>query len=158
MLATIESLRTVSRRCLNDSDDMLRWLGRSLEDFLSHRCRSVDEALGLRFARGGVPWWREEAMRRRDAALRELAMRHLANLSVAAQARDIRMLAVRYAASAWRCDRDEKSMPPRYAGTPREWLWLAFVAGAPMPIGERQLRTILGGRSAPVGVGSAGGR
>jgi hypothetical protein len=34
-------------------------------------------------------------------------------------------------------------MPETYEGTPLEFLWRAFKSGAPMPIGERQLRRIL---------------
>jgi hypothetical protein len=34
-------------------------------------------------------------------------------------------------------------MPPAYAGTPKEFLWQAFQSGAPMPLGERQLRNIV---------------
>jgi len=143
MQGTIEHLREVCQRCLDNDDERLRWLGRSLNEFLAHRCRSVDEALGLRFARGGVPWWLEEAMRKRDAALRRLAARHFADLSVTAQARQIRVLCVRYAASSWRFDRRRGAMPPLYLGSINEWLWRAFSSGAPMPIGERQLRHIL---------------
>lgn len=143
MRETIENLRVVCRRCLDDHDARLRWLGRALDDFLKHRCRSVDEALGLRFARGGIPWWREEATRVRDAALRELAARHFAGLSVGAQARQIGTLSIRYSESAWRSDRSRAEMPARYAGSPREWLWRAFMSGAPMPLRERQLRKIL---------------
>jgi hypothetical protein len=150
MLNTIENLRAVCRRCLDDSDDQLRWLGHSLNEFLTHRCQSVDEALGLRFARGGVPWWREEAIRKRDAALRRMAARHFAGLPVTAQARQVRTATVRYAASGWRFDRDRSAMPPHYADSIHECLWQAFAAGAPMPIGERQLRHVL------AGLGSAG--
>jgi hypothetical protein len=145
MPTTIDRLRMACRRCLDDGDDQLVWLGRSLNEFLTQRCRSLDEALGLQVGRGGIPWWREEANRKRDAALRELAARHLLEHSVTAQARQVHVLSVRYAASAWRFDRDRPSMPPHYAGTPHEWLWLAFSSGAPMPIGERQLRNILPG-------------
>jgi hypothetical protein len=160
MSTTIDKLRTVCRRCLDDSDDQLRWLGRSLHEFLTHRCRSVDEALGLQTGRGGIPWWREEANRKRDAALRELAARHFSGLSVTAQARQVHVLAVRYAASRWRFDRTRTTMPPSYAGGTHEWLWLAFSSGAPMPIGERQLRNILppadsSGRKGRVSVGPA---
>jgi hypothetical protein len=145
MQSSIDNLRTISRKCLNHNDDQLRWLARSLNDFLSHRCRSVDQALGLRFARGGVSWWREEAIRQRDAALRELAARHVPAPSLSARARQVRALAVRYAASAWRFDRERPMMPAHYSGTAHEWLWRAFASGAPMPIGERQLRNILAG-------------
>jgi hypothetical protein len=143
MQATIDALRTITRKCLNNNDDQLRWLGRSLEDFLAHRCRSVDEALGLRFPRGGIPWWREDAIRKRDAALRELAAKHCRGSSVSALARGVRALSVRYAASAWRFDCRRRSMPAHYAGGDHECLWHAFSSGAPMPISERQLRNIL---------------
>lgn len=145
MQAIIESLRIISCKCLNNNDDQLRWLGRSLNEFLARRCRSVDEALGLQFSRGGIPWWREEAIRKRDAALRELTARHFADLSITAQARQVHLAAVRYAASAWRFDRNRAAMPPHYARGTHEWLWRAFSSGAPMPIGERQLRHILPG-------------
>jgi hypothetical protein len=46
-------------------------------------------------------------------------------------------------ASAWRIDRNYEDMPPAYAGTPKEFLWQAFQSGAPMPLGERQLRNIV---------------
>lgn len=72
MLASIEKLREISHRCLNDQPldaELSNWLGNSLQEFLEHSCRTIDEAFGLRFARGGVPWWREEAIRLRDAAL-----------------------------------------------------------------------------------------
>ena len=152
MHATIEQLRCICRRCLDDSDAQLRWLGRALHDFLTQRCRTVDEALGLRFPRGGIPWWREEATRQRDAALRELAARYCTDQPIAAQARRLCALSLRYAASAWRFDEGREAMPCHYAGTVHEWLWKAFASGAPMPIRERQLRNILQGpRTATTG-------
>jgi len=147
MRATIEQLRDISQRCNNHEQlrpEQLSWLGLVLSDFLTRRCSSVDEAFGLRFARGGIPWWLEDAMRQRDTALRELANRHFIGMSVSAQASGIRSLAVRYGASTWRFDRDRSSLPEGYAGTTHEWLWRAFASGAPMPIGERQLRHVLG--------------
>jgi hypothetical protein len=122
----------------------MSWLSRALEDFLAHRYRTIEEALGLRFARGGIPWWREEANRKRDAAILALAQGFMAGLSAAAQAREIHRLSIRYAASAWRHDRERPAMPSHYAGTTAEYLYRAFTAGAPMPVGERTLRHILG--------------
>jgi hypothetical protein len=146
MLSAIQDLREIARRCVSGlplSEELAQWLGQSLSEYLSHRAHSVDEAFGLRAARGGVPWWREEAMRQRDRLLRQLAARHFRDASTSKQARQIFVLALRYAASAWRFDRQLEEMPARYAGTVHEELWGAFKTGAPMPIGERHLRTIL---------------
>lgn len=146
MLATINKLREISERCQTKKplgDDQLRWLGESLSIFLSHQCRTMDEAFGLRSARGGIPWWLEEALRKRDAALRELARQRFAESAVNAQARRIRVLSLRYGTSAWQFDKTNMWMPDRYIGTVKEHLWRAYASGAPMPICERQLRHIL---------------
>ncbi len=146
MLATIENLRDISRRCLADqplSAEQSHWLGVSLTSFLEHRSRSLNEALGLRFPQGGVPWWREEAIRNRDAALRALAARFFEELSPCTQAARLWILATRYAAAAWRHDREREDMPADYDGTPKQYLFAAFSSGATMPICQRQIRNIL---------------
>ncbi|HEX7007492.1 MAG TPA: hypothetical protein VF274_10145 [Alphaproteobacteria bacterium] len=148
MLPNIRNLREISRRCQTGEplpQELSAWLGDSLEKFLAQRCHTVDEALGLRFAQGGVPWWREEAIRVRDEALRCLARRIAPDGSTAAKAKSVHRLALRYAASAWRFDREREAMPASYQGTPNEFLWRAFKSGAAMPLGERQLRTVLSG-------------
>lgn len=147
MIMVIERLRQISRICLAGeglSATDAKWLAERLESFLSHNVKSMDDAFGLKFARGGVPWWREEAMRKRDAALRDLAESFLSAHCKTAMARHLYRLSLRYMGSAWRFDRDRDEMPFRYTGTPHEYLWLAFKSGAPMPIGERHLRTLLG--------------
>ena len=78
-----------------------------------------------------------------EDALRELVERFHGTRSVSGQAQEVRRRALRYAASAWRFDRDRDAMPPRYDGTQKEYLWRAFKAGAAMPLSERQLRSIL---------------
>jgi hypothetical protein len=143
----IQELRDISERIKTGaplSDGQRIWLGRAFEDFLARRSRSIEEAMGLSFPKGGLPWWREEANRKRDAALKALADRHFAHMTVAAQARTIRALTVRYAASAWRLDRTVTAMPRHYAGGAHEWLYCAFASGAPLPVSERSLRHILG--------------
>lgn len=148
MLGTIEILRDISDRCLEGrplSAQQREWLGTVLGRFLTHEDRTIEDAMGLRFPRGGVPWWREEAIRKRDAALRELAVRYFPKHSVTAKARMLRQLTLRYAASAWRFDSIAAEMPARYKETAQEWLWRAFATGAPLPIGERHLRHILSG-------------
>ncbi len=146
MMMTIDNLREIARRCRSGEPlptDLSAWLGASLDEFLSRRRRTIEDALGLHWPRGGVPWWLEEAMRKRDVALRELAARFYAGLSVSRQAATIHSRALRYAASLWRLERAREAVPVQHLGTPYEWLWRAFKSGAAMPIGERQLRHIL---------------
>jgi len=146
IIDTLDNLRQVAGRCLTDEPlgrDLAVWLGEALERYLTRQARTIEEALGLIFPQGGVPWWREEAIRLRDAALREWAEGFLGDCSVCRQANLIWTGAVRYAASAWPIDREHDEMPARYVETPKEYLWRAFKSGAPMPIGERQLRNIL---------------
>lgn len=147
MMHSIQKLREISEQCLNGKpldSDLSEWLGQSLQRFLAQSCRTVDEALGLKFAKGGVPWWREEAIRIRDAALRQLAEQFIDASSATDRARAVFNMTNRYASSTWRFDRERDEMPGDYAGTVNECLWLAFHSGATMPIGIRQLRNILG--------------
>jgi hypothetical protein len=146
MLIEIHNLSEVARRCLAGEPlehELSSWLGISLQAFLERRSSTIEDALGLRAPQGGVPWWMEIAIRTRDAALRELAACFHGERSLSGQAHEIRLRALRYAASAWRFDRDRSEMPERYRGTETEYLWRAFKSGAAMPISERQLRKIL---------------
>ena len=151
MVSAIQQLREVAMLCAAGQplrSDLSRWLAESLDRFLSHRATTVEQALGILSARGGIPWWREEAIRQRGALLRQLAVCHFSELSVTRKSKEICRLAHRYATSAWRFDRDRDEMPGRYVGTPLELLFKAFRLSAPMPISERHLRTILGGLEA----------
>ena len=67
-----------------------------------------------------MPWWQEEAIFKRNVALRELAERLFGNLSPAAQAERIATLAVRYAASVWRYDSESDAMRAKYRGRPSD--------------------------------------
>ena len=147
MLASIDNMKTVAQLCRTQQPlpgPLASWLAASLQSFLDQRSESLNDAFGLRNARGGVPWRMESSIRIRDAALRRLATDHLDGLSVTAQAERIRQLSSRYAASSWRFDREQAEMPKCYVGQTHEWLWQAFKSGATMPLGARQLRTILG--------------
>ncbi len=148
MLRDVERLIEIAHRCRAGKpldDGLSRWLAASLDEFLSQRSRTIEEALGLRGAQGGVSWRMELAIRTRNAALRGLADRLRPARSTAALAKRVHALTIRYAATAWRYDRDRDAMPMRYAGTGQECLWRAFKSGAAMPICERQLRSILAG-------------
>lgn len=148
MLSAVANLREIAQCCSEGQplrDHLARWLGKCLGEFLAHRVQTIEEALGLRPVRGGVPWWLEDAMRARNAALQELGRCFYISESISAQARQIYLAAMRYAGSAWRFDRERDAMPAGYEGTAKALLWRAFKSGAQMPIGERQLRTILAG-------------
>lgn len=147
MAVVIDNMRTVARLCRTREplpEALASWPASSLQAFLDRRSESLNDAFGLRNARGGVPWRMEASMRERDQALRSLAERHFVELSTSAQASRIRLLSARYEASSWRFDRTRETMPETYEGTPHELLWRAFKSGAAMPLGTRQLRTILG--------------
>ena len=147
MSTTIDRLRDVSSFCRQGTPlppDLAGWLAAGIERFLGREARDLDGALGLLQAQGGIPWWREDAIRRRDAALRRLREISCPTAGITARARRIAELLRRYAGSTWRIDREQPAMPIDYPGTPHEHLWHAFKSGAVMPLGERQLRTILG--------------
>jgi hypothetical protein len=146
IFASIDNLRELMGRCFDGKPldgELADWLGEAIDGYLTRQFRTLEEAFGLIFPRGGIPWWREEAVRKRNAALRYLAETFLDELALGMQAQEIWTTARRYAASAWRFDQDRDEMPAHYAGTPKECLWQAFKSSAPMPIGERQLRNIL---------------
>ena len=141
----VERLRAIAQRVENGQpldDELSEWLVNSLRRFLDNH-EGLDKAFGLQAARGGMPWWREEANRTRDKCLRQCAELVGTGDCPTRQARTIETLARRYAASAWLHDRASEDMPHRYGGTVQEFLWRAFKSGARMPIGQRQLRAIL---------------
>jgi hypothetical protein len=146
MLQTIANMRTLAELCKSHEplpEPLAAWLAESLESFLDQKSASLNDAFGVRNARGGIPWRMEASIRARDAALRALAENQFAQLSVSGQAESIRRISSRYAASSWRFDKDREEMPASYRGTAQEFLWRAFKSGASMPLCARQLRTIL---------------
>lgn len=146
-VSPVVRLRRIARLCesCEPLDPFLaQWLGDVLTAFLEREASSLEEIMGLRFGRGGMPWRRAEAMRERDEALRALSRKFYADEGPCARARIIATQAERYAASAWRIDRNHDAMPRHYAGKPQALLWRAFKSGGTMPLGERQIRNIIG--------------
>ena len=146
MLASIRNLREISSLCRTGEHlppELSKWLATTLHEFLHQRKPSLDDAMGLKYPRGGVPWWAEEAIVTRDRALREMGAECFPEISRSAKAILIRTLSVRYAATAWLRDREKVDMPEHYRGKPKEYLWCAFKSRAAMPLSERHLRTIL---------------
>lgn len=141
-----DRLREIARCCLEGeplNEALSLWIGEALKAYLDNDAGSLEDALGLKFGRGGVTWRAEAAIRMRDSSLRELAECFFADMRVCARSHTIAIIAVRYAASAWRIDRNRSEMPARYAGRPEEFLWLAFKSGARMPLGDRRIRDII---------------
>jgi hypothetical protein len=146
MHAAIDNLRVIAELCRTGEplpEPLAAWLANSVHSYLESRDSSLNDAFGIRNPRGGIPWRKKASMRMRDDALRSLACSFLRTYSLSGQAERVHQLALRYAASAWRIDRERDEMPATYRGTPHAFLWSAFKSGAPMPLGERQLRTIL---------------
>ena len=146
MLREIEYLKQIQRCCTERQPldpKHASFLGDGLSRFLAQDCHDLNEAFGLKSPQGGVPWWREEAIRKRNAALCRLAAEYSSERSTAAIVRRIHEEALRYAASAWRFDRKRRTMHKHYAGTRKEYLWRAFKADAHMPLCQRQLRNIV---------------
>lgn len=142
-IATLEQIRQCCAAGRPLSKDARAWLAESIGRYLRHDCENLNEAFGVIQPHGGVPWWREAAIRERDAALRELAEEHFDAMTVYARARAIFEIAERYASTCWLRDRHDDEMPDRYLGTPKAHLWRAFKSGAKMPVSARRLRTLL---------------
>lgn len=147
MRRNIDNLHSIQARCAANQPlppDLQDWLADALGRFLEHDRCSLRAAFGLCQDRGGVPWWREAAIRERDAALRELSQSHFAEQSIYRRAKAIAAIARRYQSTCWPRDRRTEQMPEQYRGTAKEHLWAAFRSGAKMPVSERRLRTLLG--------------
>ena len=146
MLQEIGKLREIARMCRDGealAAEQAAWLSGGIERFLAHESPTMEAAFGLRFARGGIPWWKEEAIRQRDAALRDLAALLSPDDCLTRRAGTVHSQSLRYGGSTWRFDRDRDAMPESYEGTAKQYLWRAFRSGAAMPVSERQLRNIL---------------
>lgn len=148
MPTAIDRFRDISRHCRDGAPlprDLAAWLAGGLAAFLERRAPDLDRAFGLVLGQGGVPWWREEAIRRRDGELRRYAALAHPLGGVTQRARAVARALARYAAGAWRFERDALDVPAHHRGRAEAHLWRAFKSGAAMPLGERQLRTVLGG-------------
>jgi hypothetical protein len=134
------------RRCgasTTTTGETMDWFDDWIMAFLERNHGANDAPMGLRTVRAGTARRRAQAIRERDAALRELAGRYYPRLRLSAQARTIHMLTIHYAGTRWRRDRALTAPPPHYADAPYELLWRAFAAGAALPVSEPRLRAIL---------------
>ena len=135
-------LRRISDGC--DRSGEIDWLREALRRYfegVSDGLR-LEDALEVAVPQHAAPWWRVEAISRRDDALRELAEKYYPQPSLAQRAVLVEMAIDRYAGSAWKRDRRRNSCPNNYLGTEFELLFRAFEAHEGMP-GGRMLRRIL---------------
>lgn len=141
--APIDDVREVAARLRAGElgDVGLRFACR-LDAYLEHAPTgmTLDQAIGVKPASGGSPWWIENSERRRDEILRAY-MQRFCNGSPEALGGEMRS----YERGQWKRDRRLPEMPPAYPGTPRELLYLAYrenesIAPDGMPTSGRQLR------------------
>lgn len=147
MLNTINALDQVCKAYSKNHplpDHLRDWVAGSIEKFLDNDCSDLNAAFGIQQGRGGIPWWREKAIRERNIAICELAEKYFSNQKPAMRARNIHILMERYETTSWPRDRQKVEMPGQYKGTPRELIWRAFRSGAKMPVSERHLRNLIG--------------
>ena len=115
-------------RAERSTDAAARALAERVRAAIAQPDREVAVAFGLR-VRGGEPPWRTARRHKRDEAIRAFAKIHLRNLSVGAQAREIRR----------KLSRSGSRAPDTAAG---ELLQRIVASGLPIP-GPRQIINIL---------------
>lgn len=96
---------------------------------------TLDRAAGLVPPPGRLPWWEQEALARRDAAIRTIRERHFRDLGVTQAAREIAVIGKRYATSDGRTSRVPDGCKPLLAAAVS-----ASAGGFP---GERRILDIL---------------
>ena len=142
MSAEVDLLRRIAARRETEADrlilaDRIRTYLQSAPDGLT-----LDSAFGLIARSGEHRWWRTEALRTRDAAIRALAAAFYPDRSHAKQAAEIRAALLAYRTTTWRFDRCLTEPPARYLGTAREIMFDCMRACDVVP-SERQVRRIL---------------
>ncbi|TGQ87695.1 hypothetical protein EN851_27125 [Mesorhizobium sp. M8A.F.Ca.ET.208.01.1.1] len=96
----------------------------------------VDAGSLLAFAKALSPMHKQRAaLVVRDGAILQLA-------ALGLSAADIEREMDRYAGNGWRRDRILDVCPPRYAGRPQAWLWMAMNAH-PHPLSRRRIAEVL---------------
>ena len=122
------------------------WLLPRLENYLTNAPHgtTLDEALDLTVAPGGLPWWRQEELDQRNVAFRDLAKKHFGNLDLNGQADEILRAARRYRGGRWRFDRSTEFNSKKYADLRSQLLYEAFWHGdGDVPDSKRQICRIL---------------
>lgn len=118
---------------LNDDDRHL--IAGGLGCYLTRRCASLDEALGVDSLPGQADARRMVALAERDEIVRQT----LADFGLTAV--ELAAAMARYAAAGWRHDRAMTECPPRHVGRVQERLW-RILRLRDHPLSARQIRAI----------------
>lgn len=120
------------------------WLAAGLDAYLRRAPEglTLPAALELAVPVGGAPWWRIDALARRDDALRRLAAEHYSSLPPSERAAAIGVSLRRYASTSWPRDRHFSACPSRLVGTSGELLF-AIMSVSRAPMSDRQIARII---------------
>lgn len=141
--APIDLLRELHAR-LAGGDPLERWASECLAEYLEGAAHGVrlGQAFGVEPVRGEVPWWRREALARRDDAIRRLARVRYGNQAPNEQADRVLAELERYVTSTWRHDRARGG--PRHDGEAHAALFdAADACDGALPASPRQVRRII---------------
>ncbi len=122
------------------------WLVPRLNNYFTGASAGVtlEQVFDLAVSPGRAPWWREEALKARDDAIRRLADQHFGALDLNGQADEILTAIRRYRGSRWRHDRSIDHMPESYAGTRSALLYETLRrGGGDAPESKKQVTRIL---------------
>lgn len=120
------------------------WLAAGLDAYLRRAPQglTLPAALDLAVPVGGTPWWRTDALARRDDALRRLGGEFYGSLQPRDRAAAIGVALRRYASTSWPRDRHLTSCPARLIGTVGELLF-AIMSASAVPMSDRQIARII---------------
>ena len=144
MTVPLEAVAKLRAFAVDPSDThVAAWVATRIAEYLEHAAegRTLDEALGLKPGRGEASWWRLEAMKARDAAIKRFAQ-PFADEPVAEQARRVLVAADRYRRGRWRFDQGGEG---RYDDPQTQALYRLMTATRGRVPGERTVRDVLYG-------------
>lgn len=107
---------------------------------------TLEAVFGLAAGAGQVPWWRAEALDRRDAGLRALASAFHGGRALSQQAQAIRTALAAYARAGWQSDRGRAAVSIKHIGTEREILFGILSACDAVPSVSHIRRVLSGSR------------
>lgn len=135
-------LRRLAHR--SDTEEDRQWLAEALRRYLlaADDALSLEDAFELRTPTRCQPWWRIDAISRRDIWLRALA-EFFPHASLFARAEAVGAALDRYAATRWVSEQLLAGPPRSSWATAEQCMWYALEANGGLLLSRRQLRRIL---------------